>query len=180
MDIESLKVPLDRLTVRCDPDSLGFETTQEVAPLEGTVGQDRAVRALEFGLGIDAPGYNIYVVGYPGTGRTTTLTSFLRQATRERLVPDDWCYVHNFHDPLQPVAVRLPAGIGRQLVQDMNELIEDCLRNIPGVFETQEYRDKVEEAVRGVQERKETISNGIEQAARQQGFIVQPSSTGVR
>ena len=179
MDIESLKVPLDRLTVRCDPDSLGFETTQEVAPLEGTVGQDRAVRALEFGLGIDAPGYNIYVVGYPGTGRTTTLTSFLRQATRERLVPDDWCYVHNFHDPLQPVAVRLPAGVGRQLVQDMNELIEDCLRNIPGVFETQEYRDKMEEAVREVQERKETISNGIEQAARQQGFIVQPSSTGI-
>ena len=64
----------------CDPDSLGFETTEEVSPLEATVGQDRAVEALEFGLSIDAPEYNIYVAGYPGTGRTTTLNTFLQRA----------------------------------------------------------------------------------------------------
>ena len=68
MDIDALKVPSNRLTSFCDPDSLGFETTDEIQPLEGIVGQDRAVGALEFGLSIDAPGHNIYVVGFPARG----------------------------------------------------------------------------------------------------------------
>ena len=179
MDIQSLKVTVDQLTSNCDPESLGFETTKEIEPLEGTVGQNRAVSALEFGLGIDAPGFNMFVVGFPGTGRTTTLTNFLRRAAKDRPVPDDWCYVHNFHDQLQPVAVRLPAGVGRQLVQDTEELLHDCQRDIPHAFESAEYRTRVEEAMGEIQQRREAVTQGIESAAAQQGFVVQPSPMGI-
>ncbi|MBI2171302.1 MAG: AAA family ATPase [Chloroflexi bacterium] len=179
MDLDALRVPVDKLTCRCDPDSLGFETTEELSPLEGTVGQDRAIAALDFGLNVEAPGYNIYVVGYPGTGRTTTLLGFLNRVASEHPTPDDWCYLHNFRDPLQPLAVRVPPGIGRQLVQDMEELIRDCLRNIPGAFESEEYRTKVEEAMRGVQTQRESITQSIDEEAQRQGFTVQPSPTGI-
>ncbi len=179
MDTDSLKVPPENLTTYCDPETLGFQTTEELPPLEGTVGQDRAVSALEFGLKVDAPGYNIYVVGYPGTGRTTTLSNFLNQVAANRPVPDDWCYVHNFHDPLQPVAARLPAGTGRQLVQDMEELIRDSQRDIPAAFESDTYRTRVEESLQEFQQKREAITKGVEATARQEGFIVQPSPTGI-
>ncbi|MBI4339413.1 MAG: AAA family ATPase, partial [Chloroflexi bacterium] len=179
MNVESLLVPLEKLTSHCDPDSLGIETTKELGPLEGTVGQDRAISALDFGLRVDASGYNIYVVGFPGTGRTTTLQSFLNRAARDRPVPSDWCYVHNFRDPQQPVAVQVPAGFGRQLVNDMEELIRDCLRDIPGAFESEEYRSGVEEAMKGIQEKREAITRGIDEEASRQGFNVQPSPAGI-
>ncbi len=179
MDIDSLKVPPENLTIYCDPESLGFETTEEIALLEGTVGQDRAVSALEFGLSIDAAGYNIYMVGFPGTGRTTTLGNFLKQVAAKRPVPDDWCYVHNFRDPLEPVAVCLPAGTGRKFVQDMEEFIKDCLRNIPQAFESDNYRSRVEESMQEFQQKRAAITKGIEATARQEGFIVQPSPMGI-
>ena len=179
MDIDSLKVPLERLTSYCDPDSLGFETTEEIAPLEGTVGQDRAVSALDFGLSIDAPGYNIYVSGFPGTGRTTTLSNSLGQVAKKRPVPDDWCYVYNFRDPLQPVAVCLPAGMARLFARDTEELLEASRRDIPQAFESDNYRIRVEEAMQEFQHQREAITQGIESTARQRGFMVQPSPMGI-
>ncbi len=179
MDLDALKVPPERLTCRCNPDGLGFESTEEISPLEGTVGQDRAVDALEFGLSIDTPGYNIYVVGFPGTGRTTTLANFLKQVAAQRQVPVDWCYVHNFRDPLQPVAVNLPAGTGRQLVRDMEELVQTSRRDISQAFESDEYRRQVEEAMQELQRQRETISQELEATARKQGFLVQPSPVGI-
>ena len=179
MNLEDLKVPPEQLTVSCDPDSLGFETTDEVGPLEKTVGQDRALGALEFGLNIDAPGYNIFVAGYPGTGRTTTLTNFLNNVAPSRPVPDDWCYVYNFRDPMKPIAVSLPPGMGRELAQDIEGLIADCRRDIPRAFESDEYRQRGEEAVREIQRQLEAITREIESEAQRVGFHVQPSQTGI-
>jgi lon-related putative ATP-dependent protease len=179
MNLEDLKVPPEQLTVSCDPDSLGFETTDEVGPLEKTVGQDRALGALEFGLDIDAPGYNIYVAGYPGTGRTTTLTNFLNNVAPSRPVPNDWCYVYDFRDPMKPIAVSLPPGMGRELAQDIEGLIADCRRDIPRAFESDEYRQRGEEAVREIQQQLEVITREIESEAERTGFHVQPSQTGI-
>ncbi len=179
MDQNALLVPTEDLTCTCDPDSLGFESTEELSPLEGTVGQDRAISALDFGLNVDTPGYNIFVVGYPGTGRTSTLTGFLQRIAAEQPTPNDWCYVHNFHDPLQPVAISVPPGMGRKLVQDMEELLRDCQRDIPRAFESDEYRANVEQAMRNIQSQREAISQRIEQEAQRQGFLVQPSPSGI-
>lgn len=179
MDQNALLVPAGNLTSACDPDSLGFESTEELSPLEGTVGQDRAISALDFGLNVDSPGYNIFVVGYPGTGRTSTLTGFLERIAAEQPAPNDWCYVHNFHDPLQPIAVSVPPGMGRKLVQDMEELLRDCQRDIPRAFESDEYRANVDQAMRSIQSQREAISQRIEQEAQRQGFQVQPSPSGI-
>ena len=179
MDIESLKVPLDRLTTHCDPEALGFETTAELSPLEGMVGQQRAVGALEFGLSIDASGYNIFVAGSPGTGRTTTLTTFLERIAASRPVPNDWCYVHNFRNPLQPIAVSLPPGLGHTLSADIEGIITDCRREIPRVFESDEYREQVEAAMQEIQQQREAITRDIETESKLQGFQVQPSSVGI-
>ncbi|MBI4203072.1 MAG: AAA family ATPase [Chloroflexi bacterium] len=179
MTMDHLLVPVEKLTCRCDPDSLGFETTEEIPPLDHTVGQDRAISALDFGLNVDSQGYNIYVVGYPGTGRTTTLQNFLGRIAAQHPTPNDWCYVHNFRDSLQPIAVQVPSGMGRQLVQDMEDLVRECLRQIPGAFESDEFRAKVEEAMRGVQTQRESITQSIDEEARRQGFVVQPSPAGI-
>ena len=83
------RVPLDRLTTRISESELGFTTTRELPPPEGTIGQDRALRALESDLSIQAPGYSVFVTGMPGTGRNTTLASYLNHVAAAMPVPDD-------------------------------------------------------------------------------------------
>lgn len=179
MAIESLAVPLDKLTTNCDPDTLGFETTEELDPLQGTVGQNRAINALEFGLNIDAPGYNIYLAGFPGTGRTTTLTHFLRQIAEYRRVPPDYCYVHNFQDPQQPIAIAVKAGMGRELVQNMKDLLHECLNKIPAAFEGPDYHAQIAADTQRIDEQRQAVSNQIAEKASELGFITQPSPTGI-
>ena len=109
------EVPAERLRRICDPSSLGFRTTEGLKPVEGIIGQARAIRALQFGLAIQEHGFNIYVAGLPGTGRTTAVKAFLEELARQKEVPTDWCYVHHFKDPYFPKAMKLPPGKGKVL-----------------------------------------------------------------
>jgi hypothetical protein len=92
---------------RCDPDTLGFESTVEVAPLEQTIGQERGGSALEFGLLQEVDGYNIYVAGPSGSGRMSTVRTLVDQVAAARFVPSEWCYARNLADPYQPKAIRV-------------------------------------------------------------------------
>jgi len=94
----------------CNPDSFKFETTADLLPLKGIIGQDRAVRALEFGLNVDRQGYNIYLAGAMGTGKTTLARELLQKKALKEPRPSDWCYVYNFENPDNPIALELPAG----------------------------------------------------------------------
>ncbi|MCM8764862.1 MAG: AAA family ATPase, partial [Candidatus Omnitrophica bacterium] len=94
----------------CNPDYLEFETTENVPPIEGIIGQERAARALEFGLQMEQDGYNIYVSGMPGSGRTTSVESAVRELAKKRPTPDDWCYVYNFSQPDNPKYLKFPPG----------------------------------------------------------------------
>ncbi len=96
-----LRVPTSELTVRVDEATLGFASTSELSPLEGTIGQDRALRALDFGLRVQTRGFNAFVTGVPGSGRNTTLASYLSRVAKERPVPGDWVYVPSVHEPSQ-------------------------------------------------------------------------------
>lgn len=179
MNLESFQVPADQLTASCDPESLGFETADEVGPLAKIVGQARALGALEFGLQIDSPGYNIYVAGYPGTGRSTTLTNFLNSFAPNCQVPNDWCYVHNFRDPLKPIALSLPPSMGLQLAKDIERLIQDCQSDIPRAFESDEYKQRCEESIQEPQKRLESVTRELESKATQAGFQLQSSQAGI-
>ncbi len=166
MSVEHLKVPVRSLTRVCNPDALGFETMADVTPLDGTIGQDRAISALEIGLDIDAPGFNIFVSGAPGTGRNSAVRSYLQRVAVTRPNPPDWGYVYNFRDPTQPVPIHLPCDMMRDLALDMDQLIETCRAEIPAAFESDDYTHRVEEVMGDIQRQRQAINEGLESQAR--------------
>src|SRR5512136_2145537 len=113
------ELPSDLLCSRCDPTTLGFSTTDALPDLQDVIGQPRALRALELGSQVAGPGYNIFVLGLPGSGRTTLSQEYLHRKSSAEPTPDDWCYVHNFEDPHSPRALHLPAGRGSKLRQNI-------------------------------------------------------------
>ncbi|HIQ05609.1 MAG TPA: ATP-dependent protease, partial [Anaerolineae bacterium] len=129
----------DRLYQPCDPAQFEFQTTTELPDLHEVIGQDRAVGAVRFGVGIRSQGYNMYALGPSGTGKATTIKQFLAQQVANQPVPDDWCYVNNFEAPHRPIALRLPPGRGAELRRDVERLIDDLKTAIPRAFESEEY-----------------------------------------
>jgi predicted ATP-dependent protease len=132
-------LPASALRKSCDPASLKFTTTDELPDLQNVIGQPRAFRALELGSEVTGPGYNTFVYGLPGSGRTTLSREFLERKAAEQPVPDDWIYVNNFENPHQPKAISLPAGKGVCFRRDMDSLIAKCEVEIPRIFESEEY-----------------------------------------
>ena len=173
------ELPVAKLRRVCDPQMLGCDTTEEMEPLETIVGQERAVRALEFGLGIQKLGFNIYVAGPPGTGKTTAVKRFLEEVARGKAVPSDWCYVYNFRDSYRPQALRLPPGRGRELQKDVKNLVEGARREIPRVFESEEYAAKREETTQGFQRQKQELLSQMGEKAQAEGFFLQMSPMGL-
>jgi len=104
------QIALEQLRKKTDIRSLGFSTTEDLQPLQEFIGQKRAVSAISFGLEVESKGYNIFVLGNPGSGRTTYSLERLRSAAAKRAAPDDWVYVYNFDDSGYPLASFLPAG----------------------------------------------------------------------
>ena len=179
MSVPHLRVPVEKLTRVCNSDDLGIESTQETAPLEGTIGQERAVSALELALNMDAPGFNLFISGITGTGRNTALRSYLERTAGGKPVPPDWGYVHNFQDPSQPVAISLPCGMMRDLVRDMEEIVDTCRREIPGAFESDDYTHRIEDVLKEVQDKRQAMTNELEQEARKEGLTLTFSQMGI-
>lgn len=148
-------LPADRLYAVVDPVSIPFERS-DLAPAHDTpVGQDRAVEAVHFGIGMGGQGYNLFCMGPEGTGKASLVRRFLSEAAASQAVPDDWCYVHNFTEAYKPRALRLPAGRARPFARAMAELIEDLRHAVPQAFEGEEYRNKrkaLEDQFRGRQD----------------------------
>ncbi|MFB3926474.1 MAG: Lon protease family protein [Syntrophales bacterium] len=139
------EVPVQKLRWRCDPDSLGFESTKECEYYKGIIGQERAVKAITMGLQIDSPGYNIYASGRSGTGKTSTIMSLLKQLDLGKKIPDDICYVNNFKNPDMPRVISLPAGMGKKFQADMDELVSYLKRQLPFIFESESFKKESEE-----------------------------------
>ncbi len=127
---------------RCDPALLAFRTTDELPDLSELPGQGRAIEAARFGIGIKRRGYNLFVLGEPGTGKHAMMREFLARAAASAPPPLDLCYINNFEDPQRPIALRLPAGTAIKLRADMQELIRDLHATISALFESEDYRDR--------------------------------------
>ncbi|NOX62409.1 MAG: AAA family ATPase [Chloroflexi bacterium] len=146
----------DQLRPFCDPAQFMFRSTAELEDLSDIIGQARAIRALEFGMGMRAAGYNIYVLGPAGTGKTTAVQRFIERDAAKAQPADDWVYVYNFQEPGRPNAMRLPAGRGRVLRDDINALLKELQRAIPEAFESEDYitqRDKIINALNEEQQK---------------------------
>ncbi|MEK6650110.1 MAG: ATP-binding protein, partial [Bacteroidota bacterium] len=162
----------DQLRWQCDPASLRAKAASHApAPARREIiGQERALRALRVGLEMAHPGYNIFVTGLSGTGRTTTIKRMLQEFEGKKAHLRDHCYVHNFKNPDMPVAISLPAGQGRGLRVDMESLLKDLLKDVPAVYESQRYQRQRRLLVQHFQDRQKSVLQGFERRVKDEGF----------
>ncbi|MBZ4665548.1 ATP-binding protein [Mahella sp.] len=168
-----------QLKKECDPNAFNFDTTEEIEPLDGIIGQDRAVKAMEFGLKIKIRGYNIYMSGLSGTGKTSYAQWYAEKIASQQDVPDDWCYVYNFDDPEKPLALNLPAGMGRMFRNDMEELINILEEEIPKLFSGDEYEKESNSIFKQLQDQKNELLMQLDQQAAEQDFQVKTSGSSI-
>lgn len=173
------KLPLEKIRNICPPDLMQCESTKELAPLVEIIGQERAVRALKFGLGIKNHGFNMYVAGYPGTGRKTTVKNFVEAQAKTQAVPPDWCYVNNFENQYEPKAIQLSAGKGKEFRDDMKNFIENVKTALPKAFESDDYAAKREATIRGLEEKRKELIEELSVKAQQEGFVIQTTPIGL-
>ena len=177
------EVPTESLRWRCDPESYGFQCTDEIEPLQTLIGQDRAIRAINFGLAMDKKGYNIFVTGITGTGKASAIKAHLERTAAWRKDVDeaarDWCYLHNFTDPDRPRALSLPKGRGRAFRDSMERLLEELKAALVKAFSGQEYESRRKQLSDEGQGRRGEIFSQLEEEVNKQGFTVQPSPAGL-
>jgi lon-related putative ATP-dependent protease len=169
----------DQLWSPCDPATFDFETTDALPGEIVIIGQERAVDAIDFGVGIASFGFNVYALGYTGTGRNTTLRTFLNRVAAGQPVPDDWIYVYNFGDRNRPNAIALPPGTAVQFGKDMEELVSDLQREIPRAFESEDYEKQRESIVRATQEKRNEAFTHLEHIVNERGFTLLKTAMGL-
>lgn len=177
--VDKCRIPVASLRWRCEPEQFDFETTTELPDLLDAVGQERALRSIEFGLGVKETGFNLYISGQTGTGRTSTIRNLLRQRSKNEPAPSDWVYVYNFKDADNPVSISLPAGKGSELAADMKELIEVFRVDIPKALESKEYESLRTEILDEYQNNNNELFQVLEGESEEKGFVLQRTVSGL-
>ncbi len=177
LEIEELKVA--DLKHCCDPAVFHFKTTEELSSTDGVISQERAVRSIEFGLGIRSKGFNIYVAGLTGTGKASIIKHFVEKISESGEVPDDWLYVNNFKDPDNPLAINLPPGQGCKFRMDMLDLVENLKRDLPRAFESEDYQERNRAIVERFADKKKRLITKIEKEARNKEFQIKSTPAGI-
>ena len=175
---EKALLPVPQLRRRTDALALGFSSTDDIKGLDGLMGQDRAVRAVAFGLSVPSKGYNLFVVGSPGTGRTTYALRQLQELAKGQPVPDDWVYVYNFKDAGHPIAINLAPGRGKELATRLETLTEDLKIALSKAFENSQYEDNKAQLVKEFQEKVNEHMEGIRAWAQERGFSIKRTPQG--
>ena len=167
------------LKKECDPSSFKFKTTRELEPFSGTIGQARGIKAIEFGLNIDIKGYNLYLEGPTGIGKTIYAKNLLNEIAKTKPIPDDWCYIYNFDNSNEPKAISLPAGLGRQFMNDMDSFIQTIKTEIRSAFNNQDFEKEKANIQRDVEEKKIRLIEKLNKEALKQGFEIKNTSSGI-
>ena len=165
----------DLLRRHIDPDSLG----DAKSPGDGIIGQQRALNALEFGLGMRDSGFNVYVAGEPGIGKMTAVRTFLSEQAAHLPAPAAWCYVNNFVDPSQPLTLTLPAGRARTFQRDVQTLVDRISRDIPKAFESEEYLAQREAIGKALDEQRNDLLGNLRSQAHAHGVMLQMTPYGI-
>jgi lon-related putative ATP-dependent protease len=163
----------------CDPASFAFQSTAELPVVPDIIGQPRATHAIEFGIDIESPGFNIFILGPGGTGRATTIQRFLEQKAATRPVPSDWVYVNNFAEPYKPRAISLPPGKGSEMRADMQALVAHLQTDLPRAFETEEYEQARNKIGREFEEARDAEFAKLNERAEGRGFALAQTPTGL-
>ena len=179
MALDTLSLSPDQLRWTCNPEEFDFDTTADLPDLDYPIGQERALRSIDFGLGMEATGFNLYIAGETGTSRTSTIRNILNKRARTEPKPNDWVYVNNFKDGDSARSLSLPAGQGNELAGDMKELIDAFRNDIPKALESQEYEARRSEIFEAYQKNNNELFQQLEKEAESQGFALQRTVSGL-
>ena len=127
------------LKMTCNEDFFNFKTTEELESIQTGIGQDRGIKALEFGLEVDVKGYNLYLEGPSGVGKTMYTKNYLDKIAPRKKTPSDWCYIYNFENPNEPIAVELSAGQGKEFQDAMDGFIKEIRKDIEKTFNNDDF-----------------------------------------
>ncbi|MFC5301897.1 Lon protease family protein [Azospira restricta] len=173
------RLPPERLYTPCNPDHLPFAGSEELAEIGAGFAHERAVEALRFGLGIGRPGFNLFVLGDPGSGRHALVHELIGSSRGAGEAPADWCYVNNFAQATRPRLLRLPAGRGRQLKETMQGFVAELATAISAAFESSDYRSKIEALEREYKKREEDALAALGEDARGRGIALLQADDGM-
>ncbi len=173
------QLPVEKLRNVCDAKFMHCESTKDLVPLSEIIGQERAVRALKFGLGIKNHGFNVYVAGYPGTGRKTAVKNFVEAQAKTQPVPPDWCYVNNFGNQYEPKAIMLQAGKGKEFREDLKTFIENAKTALPKAFESEDYVARRESTIKVLESQRKKLIDELSSKAQSEGFVIQTTPIGI-
>ena len=167
------EVAINKLRWKLDPRKLSFKTTKELEPLDEIIGQRRGVEAFKFGAGLKKNGYNIFVTGPSGTGRLATVKKLLEEISRDNgNIPDDLCYVNNFKKNEIPILLRFKAGNGKSFKKDVNGFIEALKKEVPRLFEGQEYINRKKEIMEEYERKGKGFFKELDKRVRAEGFAL--------
>lgn len=167
------------LRSECDPGIFDFETTDDILIDSEIIGQERAQKAIDFGLNIKSEGFNLYISGAVGTGRNTAVTRALEKIAASEPAPDDICYLYNFQNKDEPKALKLPAGLGCHLKKDLEEMTRDLEQQVIKAFSSEEYEKHKKLIINKFEEKKARLHQEAEEFAKEKGFVIQQAITGL-
>jgi len=178
--MERYKIPISKLDFSFDASNLDFETTKELSPIDKEIiGQDRAADSIEFGMKVQKNGYNIFMAGESGTGKSSYAENMAKEKSEEMEQPKDILYVFNFSEKEKPRVIKVPAGMGSDLQSDMEKIIDELQEEIPRAFEGEEYDEERKEIINEYQPKSNKIMKEFEESAKERGFMLQNTAQGL-
>lgn len=173
------EVSYKKLKYTCNPDVFNFKTTDELTTNYKGVGQERGIASLEFGLGVDTKGYNLYLEGPTGSGKTTYTRSYLDKISKSKKTPPDWCYIYNFENPNEPVAVSLQAGDGNKFKDIMDKFIQEIRNDIKNTFKNEDFEKEKSIIQQKYQEKRTKLLENLNKKSAKYGFQVKSADNGI-
>ena len=163
----------------CNPNKLPFETTEELEGISTGIGQDRGIKALEFGLNVDVKGYNLYLEGPSGVGKTMYTKKYLDTISKKKKVPSDWCYVYNFENPNEPIAISLQPGQGKLFKELMDQFIKDIKNDINNTFSNEDFEKEKNLIKQEFEQKRSNLLEKLNKESAKYGFEVKTAQNGI-
>ena len=167
------------LKMVCNKEMFHFETTEELEPINDGIGQERGIKALEFGVSVDVKGNNIYLEGPSGVGKTMYAKNYLDKIAIKKKVPNDWCYIYNFQNPNEPIAVSLPAGQGKEFKENMDGFIKEVKKDIKKTFNADDFEKEKALIRKEFEEKREILMTKLNEDSMKHGFQVKSAQNGI-
>ena len=167
------------LKMTCNPNVFDFDTTADLEAIQDGIGQDRGIKALEFGLQVDVKGYNIYIEGPSGVGKTLYTKNYLNKLASKKKVPSDWCYIYNFDNPNEPIAVELPAGQGKEFKEAMEGFIKEIRKDIKKTFNNDDFEKEKALIKQQFEAKRSALLDKLNQDASKNNFQVKTAQNGI-